>query len=69
MVLFFLPDYLQEIMARFCVVVTLAVCCLVTGSNGIDPGPASGRYTRFVAGIPCVRQVYPVDIWYNRMVG
>ena len=57
MVFFYLQDYLQEIMARFCVVVTLAVCCLVTGSNGTDPGPASGRYTRFVAGIPCDGQL------------
>ena len=55
MVFFFFPqDYLQEIMARFCVVVTLAVCCLVTDSNGTDPGPASGRYTQFLAGIQCV---------------
>ena len=51
---FFPPDYLQATMARFCVVATLAVCCLVTGSNGTDPRPASGRYARFVAGIPCV---------------
>ena len=54
MVFFFLQDYLQEIMARFSVVVTLAVCCVVTGASGTDPGPACGRYTRFVASIPCV---------------
>ena len=29
-------DYLLAIMARFCVVVVTAVCCLVTGSFGDD---------------------------------
>ena len=63
-VVFSSPDYLQATMARFCGVVTLAVCCLVTGSNG-----RYGRYARLVAGIPCVWQVYPVGGWYNRVAG
>ena len=42
---FFFQDYLQEIMVRFCVVVTLAACCLVTGASVTDMGPVSGRYT------------------------
>ena len=56
----FFPDYL--IMARFCVVVVTAVCCLVTGSCG--DGKASGRYTTLVAGI------FPVGDRYSpRLVG
>ena len=50
-------DYLLAIMARFCVVVVTAVCCLVTGSCGDDD--AAGRYTRLVAGI------FPVDERYS----
>ena len=54
-------------MARFCVVVTLVVYCLVTDSSGstIDPVPASGWYSRLVAGIQCVCQLYPFGGWYN----
>ena len=42
-------------MVRFRVVVTLAVCCLITGFNG------SGRYSRLVAGISCV--VVGITVW------
>ena len=55
-------DYLLVNMARFCVVVVTAVCCLVTGSFG-DGDAAShvmggttygtaqeGRYTQLVTG-------------------
>ena len=42
---FFLQDYLKEIMVRFCIVVTFAACCLVTGSSVTDMGPVSGGYT------------------------
>ena len=38
---FSFSDYLLAIMARFCVVVVTAVCCLVTGSYADDD--ASGR--------------------------
>ena len=53
------PDYLQAIMSRFCVVVTLAMCCpMVTGVSLAQPVPASGRYTWFIACIPYVCRVY-----------
>ena len=45
-------EYLQAVMTRFCVVVAIVVCCLVSDSNGGDIAPVPGRYTR-VAGI-CV---------------
>ena len=51
-------DYLLVTMARFCVVVVTAVCCLVTGSFGDDDAAGStygigqeGRYTQLVTGI------------------
>jgi len=56
------PDYPQLMMVRFFVVVIIAVCCLI-------PVSAAGRYTRFVAGIPFIWQVYPVGGWYIRMAG
>ena len=69
LLLFSSPDYLQAIMARFCVVITLAVCCpMVTGVSLVQPVPASGRYTWLIACIPYVWQVYPVGGWYNRKV-
>ena len=42
-------DYLLAIMARFCVVVVTAVCCIVTGSYG--DGDAAGREVWLRAGI------------------
>ena len=40
-------------MARFCVVVAIVVCCLVTDSYGDGVDPVPGKYTR-VAGMPSV---------------
>ena len=51
---FFLSsEYLQAVMARFCVVVAIVVCCLVTDSYGSGGDPVPGKYTR-VAGKPSV---------------
>ena len=51
---FFLSsEYLQAVMARFCVVVAIVVCCLVTDSYGSGVDPVPGKYTR-VAGMPSV---------------
>ena len=51
---FFLSsEYRQAVMARFCVVVAIVVCCLVTDSYGDGVDPVPGKYTR-VAGMPSV---------------
>ena len=52
-------EYLQAVMTRFCVVVAIAVCCLVTSSYGGHADPVPGRYTR-VAGIPSIWYMYYV---------
>jgi len=52
-------EYLQAVMSRFCVVVAIAVCCLVTSSYGGHPDSVPGRYT-LVAGIPSVWYMYHV---------
>ena len=61
---FFLSsEYMQAVMARFCVVVAIVACCLVTDSYGDGVDPVPGKYTR-VAGMP--------SVWYMRtrlMVG
>ena len=58
---FFLSsEYLQAAMARFCVVVAIVVCCMVTDSYGDGVDPVPGKYTR-VAGMP--------SVWYMCMIG
>ena len=50
---FLSSEYLRAVMARFCVVVAIVVCCLVTDSYGSGVDPVPGKYTR-VAGMPSV---------------
>ena len=40
---FLFSEYLQAVMARFCVFVAIVVCCLVTDSYGDGVDPAPGR--------------------------
>ena len=60
---FFLSlEYLQAVMARFCVVVAIVVCCLVTDSYGSDVDPVPGKYTRVAARYAeCLVYVYQAD--------
>ena len=59
---FFLSsEYLQAIMARFCVVVAIVVCCLVTDSYGSGVDPVPGKYTRGGRYAECLVYVYQAD--------
>ena len=59
---FFLSsEYLQAVMARFCVFVAIVVCSLVTDSYGSGVDPVPGKYTRGGRYAECLVYVYQAD--------